>query len=126
MRLSFSQSSSIWFDYPEIEPLPTMTLPDEAAVNLARLVQQWSQPVRVEAGVGGGEASVSGMEGKATDGVDGRFTEDERWPRFQRDGEAAPVFAGAGGQAVPALPLSLGDIGFLLSLHPRRGLRARP
>jgi len=42
----------------------------EAAVNLATLIQQMSEPVRVEAGTGCGEAPASGMQGKATDGID--------------------------------------------------------
>ena len=43
----------------------------EAAVNRVTLVQERAQPARVGAGAGGGEAPVSGMEGKATDGVNG-------------------------------------------------------
>ena len=43
----------------------------EAAVNLTTLIQEGPQPERVGAGTSGGEAPVSGMECKATDGVDG-------------------------------------------------------
>jgi|APCry1669189204_1035204.scaffolds.fasta_scaffold110192_1 hypothetical protein len=42
----------------------------EAAVNLATLIQQGAKPVRVGAGTGCGETPASGMEGKATDGID--------------------------------------------------------
>ena len=41
----------------------------EAAVNLTTLVQEGPQPEGVGAGAGGGKAPVSGMEGKAPDGV---------------------------------------------------------
>src|SRR5271157_2195137 len=83
----------------------------EAAVNLATLLQQGSQPARVGAGAGGGEALVSGMEGKATEGIDGRFAKDHRWTGLgpssvaalrDGNGEAAQVFLGARGQATPS------------------------
>ena len=50
----------------------------EAAVDLASLVQQRREPARVGPGAGGREAAVVGMEGKATDGIDGRFAKDNR------------------------------------------------
>ena len=54
----------------------------EAAVNLAPLIQQGPQPGRVRSGAGSGEAPVCGMEGKATDGIDGRFAQDQRGLRL--------------------------------------------
>ena len=83
----------------------------ETTVNLATLIQQRPQPVRVGAGAGRGEAAGSGMEGQATDGIDGRFAKDhhmsaDRYGGGQRlggNGEAAQVFSGAGCQAVPRL-----------------------
>ena len=41
----------------------------EAAVDLAASVQQWRQPARVGPGARGGEAPVSGMEGKAEQAI---------------------------------------------------------
>jgi hypothetical protein len=61
----------------------------EAAVNLATLLQQGRQPARVGAGAGGGEALVSGMEGKATEGIDGRFAKDHRGTGFGPSSVAA-------------------------------------
>ena len=81
----------------------------EAAADLATLLQQGPQPARVGAGAGGGEALVSGMEGKATEGIDGRFAKDHlpagrqgRWMGLGGNGEAAQVFLGARGQATPS------------------------
>jgi len=74
----------------------------EAAVNLTTLVQKRSQPERVGAGASGGEAPVSGMEGKATDGVDRRFAKDHWGSVLGGHSETTQVFAGAGGQAAPS------------------------
>ena len=43
----------------------------KTTVNVATLIQQRPQPVRVGAGAGRGEAPVTGMESQATDGIDG-------------------------------------------------------
>ena len=67
----------------------------EAAVDLAALGEQRRQPAWVGSGAGGGEATVLGVEGEATEGIDGRLTEDEGGPRGGRNGEVAEVFLGA-------------------------------
>jgi len=74
----------------------------EAAVNLTTLIQKGPQPERVGAGASGGEALVSGMEGKATDGVDSRFAKDHCGSVVGGKSKTAQVFAGAGGQAAPS------------------------
>jgi hypothetical protein len=49
----------------------------EAAIDRVTLVQQRLQPAWVGSGPGGGEATVVGMKGEATDRIDGRFTEND-------------------------------------------------
>ena len=73
----------------------------EAAIDLVTLVQQRLQPAWVGPGPGGGEATVVGMKGEATDRIDGRFTENDAWQRGGGNGEAAQVFLRAGRQATP-------------------------
>ena len=75
----------------------------EAAVDLAALGEEGRQPAWVGSGAGGGEATVLGMEGEATEGIDGRLTEDEGGPRGGRNGEEAEVFLRAWSQAPPLL-----------------------
>ena len=73
----------------------------EAAPEVATLVQEVRHPGRIGPGTGGGHTAVSGMEKVATDGVDGRFAEDDVRSRNGRDGEEAQILAGARGHAAP-------------------------
>src|SRR6059036_3678032 len=73
----------------------------EAAVDLPTLVEQGAQPAWVGPGAGGGQATVLGMESKATDRIDGRLTENERWASFGGNGEEARVFLRADRQTTP-------------------------
>src|SRR5208282_3092813 len=81
----------------------------EAAIDRATLVQQWLEPKRIGPGTGGGKTPTMGMESKATDGVDSRFTKNDRaggtaggWPWLGGDSEEAQVFLGTRRQAAPA------------------------
>ena len=47
----------------------------EAAVDVAPLVEQRGQPNGIGSGAGGGDAAAASIKGRATDGVDGRFAE---------------------------------------------------
>ena len=80
----------------------------KAAIDLRSLIQQGLEPSWVGPGAGGGETTGLGMESKATEGIDGGFTKDDRlagghggWERFSRNGKAAEVLLRPGGQAVP-------------------------
>ena len=74
----------------------------EPAVKLAPLVQQALQPGWVRPSPGCREATVSGMEGQATDGVNGRFAQDDAGEGRGGNGEAAQVFLGTRSQAAPS------------------------
>ena len=73
----------------------------EATVDCAALGEQRRQPAWVGRGAGGGEASVLGMEGEATEGIYGRLTEDKGGLRSGRNGEEAEVFLRTWSQATP-------------------------
>lgn len=80
----------------------------EAAIDRATLVQQWPEPKRIGPGPGGGKTPKVGMESKATDGVDSRFTKNDRaggadgdWPWRGGDSKEAQVFLGTRRQAAP-------------------------
>jgi hypothetical protein len=80
----------------------------EAAIDRATLVQQWLEPKPIGPGTGGGKTPTMGMESTATDGVDSRFTKNDRaggadgdWPWLGGDSEEAQVFLGTGRQAAP-------------------------
>ena len=63
--------------------------------------EQGAEPGRVGSGAGGGEAAIGWMKGVATEGVDGRFAEDDGLSGVGADGEEAAIFAGARGHAAP-------------------------
>ena len=76
----------------------------KAAIDLSRLIQQGLEPSWVGPGAGGGETTGLGMEGKATEGINGGFTQDDwlaGWERLSRNGKAAQILLRPGGQAVP-------------------------
>jgi len=80
----------------------------EAAIDLGSLIQQGLEPSWVGPGARSGETKGLRMKGKATDGIDGGFTKDDRlagghggWERFSRNGKEAEVLLRPGGQAVP-------------------------
>ena len=66
----------------------------EAAPEAAALVKKIGQPGGVGSGPGGGQTTVVRMENVATDGIDGRFTEDEVGTRDGGNGNEAEIFAG--------------------------------
>ena len=61
----------------------------EAAPELATLVSQRREPARVGSGARGREATALGMEGKATDSVNGRLAKDD--PPADRHAMSATV-----------------------------------
>ena len=80
----------------------------KAAIDLSRLIQQGLEPSWVGPGAGGGETTGLGMEGKATEGINGGFTQDDwlageagGWEWLGRNGKAAQILLRPGGQAVP-------------------------
>ena len=73
----------------------------KTAVDLATLVQESSEPPRVGPGAGGRDAAMVGMEGEATDRINGGLTEDDVWKRVGGNGEEAAVFLGAGRHPPP-------------------------
>ncbi len=73
----------------------------KAAIDLRGFLDQGRQPKWVGSGAGGRDTAVLGIEREATDGVDGRFTEDDLVTRSGGDGEKAEIFAGARGHATP-------------------------
>ena len=80
----------------------------KATIDLRRVIQQGLEPSWVGPGAGGGETTGLGMESKATDGINGGFTKDDRlagghrgWERLSRNGKEAEVPLRPGGQAVP-------------------------
>jgi hypothetical protein len=80
----------------------------EAAIDRATLIQQWLEPKRIGPSPGGGKTPTVGMESKATDSVDSRFTENDRAGGADGDrrwlgghSEEAQILLGTGRQAVP-------------------------
>ncbi len=73
----------------------------KATINEIALGDKGSQPARVGSSAGCRDAAVLGVEGKATDGVDGRLDEDDGWQRASGDGEEAEIFLRTWGQPVP-------------------------
>src|SRR5882724_6665818 len=73
----------------------------KAAVDGLALLGEGSQPVWIGSGARGGDAAVLGVKGKAADGIDGRFDQDDGWQSPRRDGEKAQVLLGARGQPAP-------------------------
>lgn len=65
----------------------------EAAVDARALAEQRGKPCRAGSGTICGDAHAAGMYGRATDGINGRFAEDD-FPDMQRaDSEVAEVLA---------------------------------
>ena len=64
----------------------------KAAVDAVALVQERSLPAWVGSGAGCGDAAVLGMEGKATDGIDGGLAKDDFLEMGGGNGEEAEVF----------------------------------
>lgn len=83
----------------------------EATVDLKPLVKERNQPARVGPDAGSGDASVLGMEGKATDGVDGRLTEDDGRDRVGGNGKEAQVFFGTRGHTPPGDTIGSAEFG---------------
>ena len=75
----------------------------KAAIDGQALGDERWQPRRVGSGTGGGEGAIGGMQGVATEGVDGRFAQDYGLRIRCADGEEAMVFAGARRQSAPRL-----------------------
>jgi hypothetical protein len=76
----------------------------KATIYLSRLIQQGLEPSWVGPGAGSGETTGLGMERKATEGINGGFTQDDwlaGWERLSRNGKAAQILLRPGGQAVP-------------------------
>ena len=73
----------------------------KAAAQAVALLKEVRQPGRIGSGTGGGEATVVGMKDVATEGVDGRFAQDDGVGGGGTDGEAAAIFAGAWRHAAP-------------------------
>lgn len=75
----------------------------EGAEDGQRLREQGSEPGRMRSGAGGGKAAKGRMEDQTTEGVDGRFSEDEGLGLGTSNGgaEEAVIFAGAGSQTAP-------------------------
>ena len=83
----------------------------EPAVNLAPLVEQALQPGWVGPSSGRREATVARMEGKATDGVNGRFAKDDDREGLGGNGEEAQVFLGTKSQAAPSTAAGTAQFG---------------
>ena len=75
----------------------------KATIDLSGLSQQGFEPSWVGPGAGGGEATGLGMEGKATEGINGGFTKD--------DWLAANPVAGRGSAGTAKQPRSFCDPG---------------
>ena len=80
----------------------------KATIYLSRLIQQGLEPSWVGPGAGSGETTGLGMERKATEGINGGFTQDDwlageacGWERLRRNGKAAEILLRPGGQAMP-------------------------
>ena len=75
----------------------------EAAEDGQTQAEQGAEPGRGRSGAGGGEAAIGWMKEVATEGVDGRFAQDDGLGRGGGDGEEAAIFAGARSHAAPGL-----------------------
>ena len=80
----------------------------KATIDLSRLSQQGFEPSWVGPGAGGGQTAGLGMERKATEGINGGFTQDDwlagqarGWERLSRNGKVAQILLRPGGQAMP-------------------------
>jgi len=73
----------------------------EAAPEAAALVKKIRQPGGIGSGTRRGQTAVLGMEYVTTDGVDGRFAENDVRSREGGNGEEAEIFTGARGHAAP-------------------------
>ena len=80
----------------------------EAAADLAGMLQQGLEPKRIGSGTGSRKTPGLGIQSKATEGVDSRFTKDNRASgilgaggTLDRNGEEAEVLLGTGCQATP-------------------------
>jgi len=58
----------------------------EAAVDFPTLVQQRAEPAGIGSDARGGQTTALRVESKATDRIDGRLTENERWASFGGNG----------------------------------------
>src|SRR3982074_2648339 len=65
----------------------------KAAVEFVALIDERGQPAWVGPGAGGGDATEVGMEGKATDRIDGRLTEGDGLQRSSGDREVTWSYA---------------------------------
>src|ERR1700730_3388390 len=83
----------------------------EAAIDLATLGQQRAKPAGVGPDTRGGEATVLGMEGQATNGVDGRLAQDDGRTKGGGNGEEAQVLLGTGGHAPPGVVTGCAEFG---------------
>jgi hypothetical protein len=73
----------------------------KAAEDVRALVEKVRQPSGIGPCTGGGDATVIGMKDVATEGVDGRFAEDNVRTWERGNGEEAKVFAGTRSHAAP-------------------------
>ena len=73
----------------------------KAAVNGMPLVKECSQPARVGSGTGCGDATVLGVESKATDRIDGRLHQNNGRQRDSGNREKATIFLGTRSQTTP-------------------------
>ena len=73
----------------------------EAAVDGQAVGQDGGQPGGVGSGARGGDAQAVGIEGAATDGVDGRFAQDDGLRARGADGEVAAFLPRARRHAAP-------------------------
>ena len=73
----------------------------EAAPEAAALLKESRHPSGVGPGAGGGQTAVLWVEHVTTDGIDGRFAEDDVGSREGGNGEEALVLLGTRGHAAP-------------------------
>ena len=73
----------------------------EAAPEAATLVKELRDPGGIGSGARGGQTAVLGMDHVTTDGVDGRFAENDVRSREGWNREEAKIFPGTLGHAAP-------------------------
>lgn len=73
----------------------------EATPEAATLVKELRDPGGIGSGPRSGQTAVLGMEHVTTDGVDGRFAENDVRSRDGWNGEEAEIFTGTLGHAAP-------------------------
>ena len=73
----------------------------EAAPEAAALLKEIGQPGGIGSGASGGQTAELWVEKVATDGVNGRFAEDDVGSRDGGKGEEAKIFTGTRGHAAP-------------------------